>query len=78
MPRYYIDIENGKRICRDQDGSEYPDAMAARRELITTIAQMVKDAAVPASGGDITGRIHDAHGNLIYTATVSLEVRCMT
>jgi hypothetical protein len=49
MPRFYFDHqENDGVIRKDQEGTELPDASAAREEAARAAAEWTKDRASPA------------------------------
>jgi hypothetical protein len=43
MRRYYFHIRSGEHLIEDQDGSDLPDADAARREALLSARQILAD-----------------------------------
>jgi hypothetical protein len=56
MPRYRLNIHNGRGDTPDDEGGEYADVAAARREAIAGIRSLVSEEALTGMI-DLCGRI---------------------
>jgi hypothetical protein len=70
MPRYRLKIQNGFGDTPDDEGGQYPDAAAARREAVAGIRSLVSEEA---SNGviDLSGPIDIVADDGLILATVS-------
>jgi Domain of unknown function (DUF6894) len=49
MPRYHFHIRENDRLIRDEEGQEFPDSEAARKEALETGASIARDAFMSGS-----------------------------
>jgi len=73
MPIYYLEIDDGIRVTVDGEGVAYRDVETAKRELISTLLQILSDGGPEQGSRDITGRITDTSGAEVYAAALSLR-----
>jgi hypothetical protein len=75
-PRFFYEIHDGGRYSRDDEGQEFADREAARKDAISALVEMA--CALPSRNSDqnkITASLRDEIGKLIFTATLSLDVQ---
>jgi hypothetical protein len=66
MPIYHFDLLNGDVLSADEDGEDFPDIAAAKRECILSARELLADALQ--QGIDASGRIfliRDAAGDIV-------------
>jgi hypothetical protein len=73
VPRFYFNIEDGKKI-EDHEGTELPDVAAARIESIALAGALLKDAARHWDGTDWRMTVTDEAGTVVFTLRFSAEV----
>ncbi len=73
MPRYYFDVDDGDRKFIDDEGSDMPDAKAARNEAILLLPDFAKTVLPDGGDRDFVSRVRDEAGNLIFEATFTLR-----
>jgi hypothetical protein len=62
MPRFFFDMLDGREWSPDEEGLEFPDLDAARRDAQVTIGQVVKDIVPDGNEDVIVLRIRDDAG----------------
>ena len=76
MPRFYCDARCGDTAMQDDEGQEFADREAARKDAILMLSEAAR--GLPRAGGDqheIVASVRDENGKPILTATLSLVVR---
>ena len=74
--RFYYEVRDGDRHARDDEGQEFANLKAVREDALMALAEMAR--ALPSRNSDqnkITASVRDDTGKLIFTATLSLDVR---
>jgi hypothetical protein len=72
VPRFYFNIEDGKKI-EDHEGTELPDVAAARTESIALAGALLKDAARYWDGTDWRMTVTDDTGVVVFMLRFSAE-----
>lgn len=74
MPRYHFNVHDGRRIV-DREGTELPDADAARSEALQASGEMLKNFARESvwTGQDWRMDVTDQDGNAVGTIRLSAE-----
>ena len=72
MPRYFFDIDDGLRRSVDENGLELTGPWEARELVVSAIPDIVQDIHLDEDRRDIVSCVKDEHGNLVYTAKLSL------
>jgi hypothetical protein len=75
LSRFYYEISDGDIRARDDEGQEFADRKAARKDALTALTEMAR--ALPSRHTDhnrIIASVQDETGKLIFTATLSLDV----
>ena len=72
-PRYYFDVNDGEKSFVDDEGSDLPDANAARDEALAILPDYAQN--VLPDGGNRASRVRDEEGNVIFEATFTLRSR---
>jgi hypothetical protein len=75
MPRYYFNLKDG-RVLLDQDGSEFPDIHAARKEAVRYSGEVLRDGAGEALWAGELWKLWvtdepNGKGNTFFTLTFS-------
>ena len=76
VARLYYELQDGDIHVRDDEGQEFAGHGTARKDAMTTLAEMARK--LPSSGkhqNKIVASVRDEAGKLIFTATLSLDVR---
>jgi hypothetical protein len=74
MTRYYFDVVEDGRTSVDTEGTELPDANAARVEATLALAEIARDALPGTRRKEITMTVRDQYGGPRFT----LELRFRT
>lgn len=75
MPKLYLDFEldDGRSRFRDDEGIDFPDVEAARAEVLRTLGEITKDALPKSDQQAFTALIHNASGDVVYSAKVTVS-----
>ena len=73
MPRFYFDIDDGVHRSRDTEGADLPDLGAVRREAITVLPELAREALPDGDEQNFVCDVRDESGAVIFTATLSLR-----
>ena len=71
MPLFYFDIEDGG-LCRDETGSEYRDAEAARHAAMRILPDVARYESLAGDRHTFTVIVRDAQQRPIFTTTLNL------
>ena len=74
MPRYFFDIADGDLI-EDDEGTEFPDAHAARDAAIRTLPDLARDEIGAGQSREVVVLMRDGAGRAIFTAALTLTAR---
>jgi hypothetical protein len=76
MPYFLLDVHDGEAQFRDEDGQEFTDREAVRKEAVLALTEMARGLPrAPGERHEITVGVRDETGKSILTATLSLVVR---
>ena len=76
MPRYFFNLIMDEETYPDAVGMDCSDTMAARREDLTALSQMMRDAIRTAENRrDLHMDVRDAERRIALTACVALTAR---
>jgi hypothetical protein len=65
LPRYFFDIDRGRRLT-DEDGEELPDPEAACRAAVIILSELLRSHAEDLQQtGPIAVRLRDADGRVL-------------
>jgi hypothetical protein len=76
MPRFFVDVHDGDAQVRDEDGQEFANLKAVRRDAVLALSELAR--GLPRAAGDqhdIIVGVRDETGKSVLTATLSLVVR---
>ncbi len=73
VPRYYFDVDDGKRKFVDDESSEMRDTKAARDEAVLLLPDFAKTVLPDGGDRDFVSRVRDEAGTLIFEATFTLR-----
>jgi len=73
MPHYYFDIQDGARFIRDTVGYDCDSLEAVRKEAITALPGMARDALPEEDPYEISVTARDADGQAVFRATLALK-----
>jgi hypothetical protein len=74
MPRYYFDVQDGERQCRDDLGDEFPDLTAAETEAISTAVELARESLRTARELRTTIRVRDESEKPLVRVHVDAKV----
>lgn len=74
MPRFYFDIADGGLIV-DADGTEFPDAHAARDAAIRTLPDLAKDYIANGPSHEVLVLMRDENDRALFTASLTLTAK---
>jgi hypothetical protein len=73
LARFFFDIDDGEARTVDQDGTELPDAGAARAAALAVLPSIAQDTDISGNGREITATIRDGTGQAIFRARLSVR-----
>lgn len=74
MPRFHFDIRDDDRFTRDDEGKEFADVKAARKEAVETGASIARDVFMSGSADHVVVDVRDDHDPLIkISITLNVE-----
>ena len=65
MPRFYFDFDDSGGTFIDEDGKEFADLDAAKREAFAALGDAGRDFTRHPSGGHLTIRVRDSEGAIL-------------
>lgn len=74
MPRFFFDISDGDLIV-DNDGTEFPNAHAARDEAIRTLPDIARSEIAARGHREVLVLMRDETGRAIFTAALTLTAK---
>lgn len=72
MARYYFGIMDGELI-KDNEGTEFPDARAARHEALKVLTELAEDHLSDKPGDQIIVSIRDESGRSLGLVSLTVE-----
>jgi uncharacterized protein DUF6894 len=73
MPRFHFDISEDDHFIRDDEGQEFTDVGAARKEAVETGASIARDAFIAGSGDHVVINVRDDEAQLLKIS-ITLDV----
>lgn len=74
MPHFHFDIEEDGRLIRDDEGKDFADATAARKEAVETGASIARDAFMAGSADHVAVDVREDHERLVkISITMDVE-----
>lgn len=73
MPKLFFEFDDARTHFRDSEGLDLPNVEAAQKEVLRTLAEVVKDALPKSDCQTFTACVRDATGNSVYSAKVTVE-----
>jgi hypothetical protein len=72
MPRYYFDIDDGRRFTRDEEGLECPSRKAVRDFAMGALPDIARDELPEEDRRDFVVKVRDESGRYVFQAILSL------
>ncbi|WP_336485528.1 DUF6894 family protein [Methylobacterium nigriterrae] len=72
MPRYFFDIDDGRLLVHDSEGTECASVLEARAEAIQALAQIMKDDTPERDNVRYSVTVRRADGAPVYRTSLSL------
>ena len=74
MPRFHFDISEDNHFTRDDEGQEFADVKAARKEAVETGASLARDSFMTGSGDHVVINVReDGAPRLKVSITLDIE-----
>ncbi|AWN40516.1 hypothetical protein U8607_20085 [Methylobacterium durans] len=73
MPRFFIDSNDDEFHLRDEEGQEFPDAMAARDAAMMMLPDMAREKIPDGDSRRFCVTVRDQSGTTLYTADLILK-----
>ena len=73
MPRFHFDISEDNHFTRDDEGQEFADVKAARKEAVETGASIARDSFISGSGEHVVINVRE-DGAPLLKISITLEV----
>jgi hypothetical protein len=73
MPRFHFHIVEDERVVNDEEGQEYSENEAVRREAVETGAAIARDAFIRGSASQVIVDVRSG-GQQFLKVTISLRV----
>jgi Domain of unknown function (DUF6894) len=74
MPRFHFDISEDNHFTRDDEGQEFADVKAARKEAVETGASIARDAFMSGSADHVVIDVREDHARLLKIS-ISMDVK---
>ena len=74
MARYYVDIHDGARSVRDDEGSEFDSLDAAVQAAARSATEIGTGRLAKGDTGDVVIGVRDEHGERVCTVKASMEI----
>lgn len=72
MAKYYFDIDDGEVETRDSEGRQVESREDVRRAAISVLPELARDVLPNGDQHTLRVKVRDAHGHVVYLATLSL------
>jgi hypothetical protein len=76
MARYYIDVDGAGRHSFDCEGQELPNLRAVRREAVSALLEISRDAFADCVQGNLAADVRDECGAVVFRANLALRMEC--
>lgn len=74
MPRFHFDIQEDHHLVRDDEGRDFADATAARKEAVETGASIARDAFMSGSADHVVIDVREDQTTLVkISITMNVE-----
>ena len=73
MPRYYFEINDGRRTIADEEGSDLLDRQQAEEEGVNLVLEFAREGLPDGDKRAIFCKVRDDAGALILTVSLSLK-----
>lgn len=73
MPRFHFDISEDHHFIPDDEGKEFADADAARKEAVETVASIARDAFISGSADHVMVDVREDHARFLKIS-ITLDV----
>ncbi len=74
MPRFHFDISEDSHFIQDDEGQEFADLKAARKEAVETGASIARDAFISGSADHVVIDVREDHAPLLkISITMDVE-----
>jgi hypothetical protein len=73
MPRYHFHIRENGRLTRDEEGQEFQDREAVRKEAVETVASIARDVFMNGSAKLVVVDVHKEDQSCLKVS-ISLSV----
>ncbi|MBX9932160.1 MAG: hypothetical protein K2Y56_11575 [Methylobacterium sp.] len=77
MPRYYFDMTAGGLCGRDEEGSDFPDLEAARREAVGALPEIARFSLDKGNDKSVAVKVRDEKGAVLFQAALTLTEQWM-
>jgi hypothetical protein len=74
MNRFYFDLLDGRRICRDEEGSCFESAEAARQAALQSLLELMKSRPVKEEAAELMFVVRNDYDETSFTARLLLLV----
>lgn len=73
MQRFFVEFDDGDQVGPDEEGLDFPDVEAARRELIAALPAIAQEKFETGREGELVATLKDGQGLPILRAAVSVR-----
>ena len=73
MPRFYFDIDDGRRKIADEEGSDLSDRQQAKEEGINLVLEFARERLADGDQRTVLCKIRDGAGALILSVSLALN-----
>lgn len=77
VPRYYFDMTAGGLCGRDEEGSDFPDLEAARREAVGALPEIARFSLDKGNDKSVAVKVRDEKGAVLFQAALTLTEQWM-
>ena len=74
MARYYFDVQNGKPLVRDDEGSEFDSLEAAVQAAARSAAEIGTSRLAKGNFSDVVIEVRDEQNQRVATVTASMRI----
>ena len=75
MPRFFIDTSDGATPLIDNEGREFPDSQAARKDALSVLSDIAREEMPDGDERTFSVSIRNISGRAIYSAKLTLKGR---
>jgi hypothetical protein len=74
MPRFHFDISENDHFIRDDEGKDFADVTAARKEAVESGASIARDAFTSGSADHVVIDVREDDDGSLLKVSIKLEV----